>query len=361
MPHTITELYRGGIMQSSRVFRGRVLGMLFLILAALPAAAQNRIIKGKVSDNKDQPVADASIQIQALDSRARIYETKTNNQGAYIFLSNAAGEYRVIVRAKGFQPEYKPSIKLSMQEDTIVDFKLTPGSEDQKLPFELSTQDLDKIKKEMAKAEKRKQSSAEVQSLFDQGLQLEQQGKYEEAIEKFSRALEKDPEQPNILGNMGDVYSKLSHYDEALALYKKAIAMKPDDADLYTNMGVILSKSGKNAESQEAFKKAADLNPSAQTFYNIGATLVNNALPPTPTEEARRLMQEAMDAFRKAVSADPNFAEAYYQLGMCQSGMQETTADAILSLQKYVQIGKKPDQVETARQLIAALQQSLKK
>lgn len=335
---------------SSRNFVAGV--VCFVALAfALPAMAQNRIIQGKVTDDKDQPVVAASVTIQATDSKARSYVTKTDKKGAYIYMGFPAGEYRVVVRAPGFEPGLWPSVRPSSSAPSLCDIKLVPG-QDHKLPFELSAQELEQIKKEMEKAEKRKQSSAEVQAMFDAGLQLAQQEKYAEAIEQFKKALEKDPEQANILGNMADCYSKMDKNNEALELYQKAVAIKPDDAALYTNLGVILSKLGKNTESQEAFKKAAALNPasSAQNFYNIGATLVNNGKS-----------AEAAESFKQAIAADPNFAEAYYQLGLCLSGKPETSGDAIKALQKYIQIGKKADQVDVAKQIIAALQASTTK
>jgi len=335
---------------SSRKLGGLVVCFLMLALA-LPAVAQNRIIKGKVTDDKDQPVIGASVSIQATDSKSRMYNTKTDKKGTYIYMGLPAGEYRVVVRASGFEPGYYPSVRPSIQADTDVNIKLSPG-QDHKLPFELSAQELDQLKKEQEKAEKRKQSSAEVQAMFDNGLKLADQGKYQEAIEEFNKALEKDPEQSNIMAHIADCYSKMDKNNEAVEMYQKAIGVSPNDGALYTNLGVVLSKMGKNAESQEAFKKAASLNPasSAQNFYNIGATLVNNGRT-----------AEAADAFKQAISADPNFAEAYYQLGMCLSGKPETMPDAIKALQRYVQIGQKPDQVDVAKQIIAALEASMKK
>ncbi len=337
---------------SSRKF-GFLEIFFFLLAVTLPSMAQTRIIQGKVTDDKGQPVAGASISIQPLDSTDRKYETRTDKKGQYVRMGIPAGEYRVVARAKGFSPAYKQPVNPQVSEPSVVDIQLTPGDENVKLPFEMSAQEIEQAQKNLEKVEKRKQSSAEIQALFDAGLKLAAQGKYEDAIAQFQKALEKDPEQANIMGNMADSYFKLGKNAEAVELFQKAIAIKPDDAALYTNLGVVLSKiPGKNAESQEAFKKAASLNPaaSAQNFYNIGATLVNNGKN-----------QEAADAFRQAIAVDANFAEAYYQLGMCLSGSLETMPDAIKALEKYVQIGKKPDQVEVAKQIIAALQQSLKK
>ncbi len=336
---------------SSRKF-GFVAGFLVVVLVlALPAMAQNRIIQGKVLDDKGQPVVGAKILIEALDGQRR-YNTKTDKKGTYIYMGIAAGDYRVVVRADGFTADYKQPLRASIQEPAVADFKLTPGDPTQKLPYEFSSQEIEQLKAEKEKAEKRKQASAEVQALFTAGIDLAAQGKHEEAIAKFEEALKLDPEQSNIIGNMAESYSKLGKDNDALAAYQRAISVNPNDAALYTNMGVILSKMGKNTESQEAFKKAASLNPgaSAQNLYNIGATLVNNGKT-----------QEAAEQFKAAIAADPNFSEAYYQLGMCLSGKPDTMPDAIKALQKYVEIGKKPDQVETAKAIITALQQAMKK
>jgi tetratricopeptide (TPR) repeat protein len=335
---------------SSRKICFIVISLLLLALAA-PVMAQNRIIQGKVTDDKGQPIVGAQISIQALDSKSRVYPVKTDKKGTYIYMGIPAGDYRVVARAPGFQPNYKQPIRATIQEPSVVDLQLMPGT-DGKLPFELSAEEIDQMKKEAEKQEKRKQSSTEVQSLFDAGLKLAGEGKHEEAIVEFKKALEKDPEQANIMGNMAESYAKINKNDEALEAYKKAVTVAPDNAALFTNMGVLLSKMGKNAESQEAFKKAAALNPaaSAQNFYNIGATLVNNGKT-----------QEAAESFKQAIASDPNFAEAYYQLGMCLSGNVETMPEAIKAFETYIKMGKKADQVETSKQIIDVLQKSLQK
>jgi len=342
---------QGGSMHiSSRriVYAGVV---AFLLVLTLPAMAQNRIVQGKVTDDKGQAIVGAMVSIESMDGSRQPYKVKTDKKGQYLYMGVAAGQYRVVARASGFTPNFKQPFSPQVSEPTTVDVQLSPG-QDMKLPFEMSAQEQEAAREAAKKAEKRKQASAEVQALFEGALKLASEGKNEEAIEEYKKALEKDPEQPNILGNMADTYSKMGKEAEALEAFQKAIALKPDDAALYTNMGVVLSKMGKNAESQEAFKKAASLNPgaSAQNFYNIGATLVNNGKT-----------AEAIESFKQALAADPNFAEAYYQLGMCLSGKPETMQEAIKALQKYIEIGKKPDQVQVAKDIITALQPSLKK
>ncbi len=318
---------------------------LLALALSVPAVAQNRVIKGKVTNEKGEPIAGANVVIQGTDVK-REYTVKTDKKGEYFYMGIPFGTYRVIVRAPGYQPDYADNIRPSIAQESDIPFTLKPG-EDRKLAFELSPQEMEKLKQEAAKADKQKEASGEIKGLFDAGLALVQQGKYAEAVAEFKKALEKDPQQPYILANMADGLSRLNQLPEALDAYQKAIALKPDDAAMYTNMGVLLGKMGKMAESQEAFKKAASINPAAagQNFYNLGATLVNSGRAP-----------EAAEAFKQAIAADPNFAEAYYQLGICLSGNAATIPDAVKALQKYMEIGKNAEQVEVAKQLIAALQ-----
>ncbi len=316
-----------------------------LLALALPVAAQNRIIRGKVLNDKDEIVPNANVLIQGTDVK-REYRVKTDKKGEYFYMGLPQGTYRIVVRAAGYQPNFVDNVRPSMAEESEVNIKLNPGSPDQKLWFEMTEAEREQLKKEVGKAQQQKEVLSEVRVAFEAGLKLAQEGKYDEAIVEYRKALEKDPEQANIHGNLAEALSQTEKFDEALAEYQKAIELKPDDSALYTNMGVLLTKMGKQQESQEAFKKAAAINPgsAAQNFYNLGATLVNSGKS-----------ADAAEAFKQAIAADPNFAEAYYQLGISLSGNPSTMPDAIKALEKYIQIGQKPDQVEVAKQLVAAL------
>jgi tetratricopeptide (TPR) repeat protein len=324
---------------------------LVALILALPAMAQNRIIKGRVTNDKNEPIVGAMITIRSVESKNIFYNLKSVKNGEYLQMGLPASSFYIIVHAEGFAPSSAGPVNPSIAQDTVVNVTLAPG-QDYKLPLEMSAQELEQAKKDYDKLEKRKQASAEVQTLFDSGRQLAEAGKHLEAIEEYKKAMEKDPEQVGILGYMAESYAKLNKDGEALEIYKKAIAIRPNDAALFTNMGVLLSKMGKSAESQEAFNKSVALNPAgaAQNYYNIAVTWFNSGKT-----------AEASEAFKKSIASDPNFAESYYQLGMCLSASLDTMPEAIKALQQYVKIGKKPDQVDVAKQIIATLEDSLKK
>lgn len=334
-------------------FRKPVIFLLFAmaLLAALPVYAQNRIIRGKVTNEKDEPIDKANVTIMGMDIK-REYKVKSDKKGEYFYMGIPSGIYRVVVRAQGYEPDFQQNVRPGLGDETTVNFKLQPGDMNRKLAYELTPEEVEKIKTEMSKAEERKKASGEVKAAFDAGLALAQQGKYAEAVVEYNKALEKDPDQAYIQANLADALSKMDKNDEALAAYQKAIALKPDDPAMYTNMGVLLGKMGKTEESQAMFKKAAEISPAsaAQNFYNLGATLVNSGKS-----------AEAAAAFRQAIQADPNYSEAWYQLGICLSGDPATMAEAVKALQKYIEIGKSMEQIEVAKQLISALQPQIKK
>lgn len=323
------------------------IGLLWIL--AIPAAAQNHAIAGKVTDEKGQPVADAQITIQQTDV-VRSITTKTNKKGEYQYLLGMqAGMYRVVVRKAGYEPQYQEHIRPALGETAQVDFKLEPGK-DHKLPFEMTAAEQEQLKAENAQIGKTKQFSAEAKAHFEQGVQLSNQEKYAEAVDEFNKALEKDAKQFAIFDHLADAYSKMGKNDEALAAYEKAIALDPNNVELLTNMGIVLNKMGKVPESQEAFKKAAALGAAsdpasaAQSFYNLGVTMFNS-----------NHVDDAVDSFKKAIAADPTFAEAYFQMGICLSAKTETMPAAIEAMKKYIEIGKKPDQIEVAKQMITAM------
>jgi tetratricopeptide (TPR) repeat protein len=75
----------------------------------------------------------------------------------------------------------------------------------------------------------------------------------------------------------------------------------------------------------------------------------------------------ACDAFDKAIAADPNYADAYYQRGMCLTAKATNTADGKVifppgtgeAFQKYLEL--KPDgaNAESAKGMLSAMGQTI--
>lgn len=307
------------------------------------AFAQNRGFGGKVTNDTNQPVANAEIKILGISSK-RVYPTKSEKNGTWVYMNLPTGEYWVVVRAPGYTPAYKQATAVPGM--TPLDFQLVPGDPSQKFPFELTPEEQEKLKAEQAKAKEQQKMMGEIKASFDAGRALADQGKYPEAIVEFKKALEKVPDEPTVLANLADCQMRSGQNEDALASYKRALEKKPDDSSLWINYGTVLNNLGKTTESKEAFQKAATLNPGArgQSFYNLGVTQMNAQQYP-----------EATATFRQAIAADPNYAESYFRLGQLLLSDEKTIPEAIQNLEKYIQIGKDPANVQTAKDIVAAL------
>jgi tetratricopeptide (TPR) repeat protein len=148
---------------------------------------------------------------------------------------------------------------------------------------------------------------------------------------------------------------KNQSYDKAAAAYKKSLELKPDDAGTYNQLGNLYGMEKKMPEAEEALTKAAQLDPSmaAKANFNIGAMLVNNGKA-----------AEAAPYFKKAVEADPNYAEADYQLGSTlmmqgtvdpKTGQQTYPPDTAPALQKYLELQPNGPHAQEAQAMLQAL------
>jgi len=127
-------------------------------------------------------------------------------------------------------------------------------------------------------------------------------------------------------------------YDKGFDAYKKAIELKPDDAAYYNNFAIALARDKKLDEAKVNLDKAAQLDPpgAGKYFYNMGALLVNGGQNEAAGEE-----------FKKAITADPNYADAQYQYGMylVSKATTDTTTGKFVAppgtteaLQKYIDL-----------------------
>ena len=322
---------------------------VFLLMLTVPAAAEERGIRGKITNEKGEPLQDANVLIEGQDLYFK-QSTKTDKKGEYLYLlGQRTGVYRVTVRKEGFQPGFKQNVRPELGEQAVVDIQLNPGK-DFKLPWEMTREEYEAVKK-VLESQKQQQGrfSGDVKKFFDEGVKLANQGKHAEAADSFNKALEKDPKQPGILKKLGEAYVKQDKYEEALAAYDKALVIDENDSESYSGKAVALEKSGKSEEAEGAFKKAvslasADPRAAAQNLYNIGIIRMNSGK-----------MDQAAEMFKQVLATDPTFSEAHYQLGLALAGKPETMQQAVDAFKKYVAEGKLPDHLEVARQMISAL------
>ena len=208
------------------------------------------------------------------------------------------------------------------------------------------------------------------------GVQLEEQGKLDEAIVQYRKALEVDPDYADArlgLGNallaQGKVTEAVKEYSEvrrinpndkkagvalanamskqgkgalAAAEYSRILESDPDNVDAHYNLGLELSKQGKLDEAASHYSKALEINPNyAKAHNNLGAVLAQMGRS-----------DEAVPHYQEALRIKPDYPEAHYNLAIALAA-QGKSDEAFNHLSQAIRA--KPDYAEAHNSLGALL------
>jgi tetratricopeptide (TPR) repeat protein len=204
----------------------------------------------------------------------------------------------------------------------------------------------------------------ELNDAFNGGKEAAAAKNWQGAADSFEKASQIDPSQNVIWANLADAYVNLAAtkpvaeqpaiMEKGLNAYKKAIELKPDDAGYHNNYGLALARDKKFPEAQTELSKAAEIDPpnAGKYYFNLGALLVNSGHN-----------QEAVEAFKKATDANPNYAPAQYQYGVSLVSKATTTADGkvtpppgtIEAFQKYLELEPNGPYADQAKAMLTTL------
>ncbi len=100
----------------------------------------------------------------------------------------------------------------------------------------------------------------------EEGNRLFQEGKFQEALEKYRQAQQENPDSPIIRHNLGDARYKNQQYEEAAGDFGGNLQSPSPDlkARSYYNLGNALFRQGKLEESVKAYQDALRSNPADQ-------------------------------------------------------------------------------------------------
>lgn len=93
------------------------------------------------------------------------------------------------------------------------------------------------------------------------GDSLDDSGNSQEAIIKYSLALQIRPEYDVARNSLGVALCKQGRTDDAMRVFHEAVRLRPSYADAYVNMGVCVSGLGKLAEAASYFHEALKIKP----------------------------------------------------------------------------------------------------
>jgi len=106
------------------------------------------------------------------------------------------------------------------------------------------------------------------------GTTLQQQGRHDEALNAFDKALQIKPEDPELWVNLGNSLIDMKRPAEAVLAYQRALELDPHNWNAAYRCGVLFYESGGFEEALPLFNQCAQLRPKdAQTLHMRAATL----------------------------------------------------------------------------------------
>jgi tetratricopeptide (TPR) repeat protein len=142
--------------------------------------------------------------------------------------------------------------------------------------------------------------------LLGQGTQALQQGRIIEAMDLLEQAYELNPDNPDLLLNLGGAYILGKQWKKALAVLEPLSERQPSNPMVWTNLGAaylgnpILATDEKQQRAIGAFKLAIALDPSAPNVaYNLGLIYRD-----------RKEYEEAISWFQRALKTNPRDRDA---------------------------------------------------
>ncbi len=157
-------------------------------------------------------------------------------------------------------------------------------------------------------ASKSRDMNKRAQIYFNAGTQSLMTRDYTEALTNLLRANEMEPDNADIMNNLGMAYYFKG--DEALALkcLKRTLELDPKNSDAKSNIGSIYYEGGRFQEAEAIYKEVLrDLtyDKQARTYFNLGILELDK----------KRNSKQAEAYFKAAIKEAEDYCPAHYRLG----------------------------------------------
>jgi protein O-mannosyl-transferase len=130
-------------------------------------------------------------------------------------------------------------------------------------------------------------------------------GKLEEAADQYERANAIQP-QPDMLNNLGNAYFLMGRVEDAMRVYAEAVQRDPNQPVALTNLGIMLAEKKRFKEAEGFYSRAVSVAPDYEAAYTAWAeTLLRQGL-----------FHGAWNKIETALLKNPENPVAFYFLGI---------------------------------------------
>jgi tetratricopeptide (TPR) repeat protein len=362
-----------------------MLAMLLFALLSVPSRSQtiSAQVEGTVTEGA-KPLPSVSVTLTNTGT-GRSFKTKTDKNGKFYMVGVPYGEYEVeVVSSSGEKLFHQKKTQVQPEASSAVaqlkiDISQTKSSNESgqasggtgKSAGASGQQQPKYTKEQIEEIKKQNEKATSMNLLAGQAQNAMNAKNWQEAIPLLQQLVTMDATNWQYQSALGDSLLNTGQYEQAVDSYQKGIQAaeaittvdpknpitdparkKTGIARMLTNQGNAYLKLHKNKEAVDAYTKAASLDPNPATaYFNLCATQYNTGN-----------VDGALDACDKAIAADPNRADAYFIKGSLLIGASKLengkmipppgTADV---LNKYLQLQPDGPHANDVKQMLAAI------
>lgn len=366
-----------------RILMPLLLALMAAVCAQWASAQATGTVRGACKDVDGKPIAGATVQWINLDN-GRKYTLKTDHKGEYFSLGISPGKYNVLLIQDGKELFHLNGLTVGLEE-TAQDFDLKKEMTATAQGQGLTPEQVKAQQEAQAKVVKENMTIKALNEKLATAKQAADAGDLDTATRTLAQATEIDPSKDLLWAKLADYTlssaakqtdsaARSKGFEDAVTDYQKAIELKQKGLDsdakknaeankqiasYYNNMGKAAASDGKTDEAVKAYNQAAQFDPaSAGMFYfNLGGTLTNANVKNDP-----EMRKAAVDAFDKAIAADPTKADAYYWKGTNLIGAATLQGDKMIAppgtteaFQKYLELAPTGPHAEEAKAMLASV------
>lgn len=188
--------------------------------------------------------------------------------------------------------------------------------------------------------------------LMRQGMELRYAGEMDSAIALYHRALAIDPENPNVLYELGLSYFHTGDWDESLKYCRRGVAYESELREqFYTIIGSCYDNQKKPEQAIEAYTKGIEISPRAPMLrYNLAVTYANMGK-----------LSEAEQAIKDELLVNPDHASSHFLLTILYGARKERIPALMAAARFLVLEPEGPRSTNALRTMQAVLAEGIRK
>lgn len=143
----------------------------------------------------------------------------------------------------------------------------------------------------------------EIEAWWRLGLELQYQGRSEEAIDAFKSGLVMDPESEQIYNQLGNYYAGLGRHAEAIAAHQRYVELAPNEANAHDSLAMTYNEAGRYQDAIAALNRALELKPQFHFAHlHLGDSYFGQGRYKLAEGQYRQYQKLAPSVWDKAVS-----------------------------------------------------------